>query len=139
MAFSHGSKAKFQLKNAAGSLTDISAYITSISMPHAIESADVSVMGNTAKQFVVGLEDGSISIDWKVDPVIEILLDGIKFGITAGGPSAFQYDPQGTATGLSRYSGNCFLTSYNIDTSVSDSAKGTATLQITGAITRVTQ
>lgn len=138
MAFSHGSKAKFSLDNNAGTLTDISAYITGISMPRSIDTAEVSVMGNTAKQYVTGLEDGTFSLDIKFDPVIDALLDGIKFGITGGGTVSFRYDPAGSTTGLPRYSGECWLTGYEVGTDVGDAATISVSLQTTGGITRST-
>lgn len=145
MPFAHGSKAKFRLDNAAGTLTDISSYVTSVSLSNELDTADVSVMGNTAKQFVVGLSGGSISLEGKFDPVIHAQLAAIVANngtITGGNTLEWQYDPQGSTTGLPRLSGasaasgsGCYLTSYEINTDVGDGGSWSATLQVTGAVT----
>ena len=44
-------------------------------MPRSLDTADVSVLGNTAKQYVTGLEDETISLGIKYDPTIDALLD----------------------------------------------------------------
>lgn len=139
MAFSHGSKAKFSLDNAGGTLTDISDYVAGVSLPRSLDVADVSVLGDTAKQYVTGLEDATITLDIKYDPVIDAHLDGIKNGLTAGGTISFQYDPQGTGSGLPRFTGECWLTGYDVNTGVGGEATANATLQVTGGVTRATQ
>lgn len=148
MPFAHGSKAKFRLDNAAGTLTDISMYVTSVGLSNELDTADVSVMGNTAKQFVVGLSGGSISLEGKFDPVIHTQLTAIVANngtITGGNTLEFQYDPQGTGAGLPRFAGasgtstGCFLTNYEVSTDVGDGGTWSATLQITGAVTVTAQ
>jgi hypothetical protein len=138
MAFRHGSKAVFRLDNNAGSLQDLSAYISSISMPFEMDTASIDVMGGTYKQSVTGLAGGSISLQGKFDPVLDAHMNGILFGITGGASVSYQYDPQGATTGLPRYSGEAWLTSYEATTDVGDAGSWSAQLQTTGTITRGT-
>lgn len=139
MAFSHGSKAKISVDNAAGTLTDISSYVSSIGMPQSLDTASVDVMGSTSKQSVTGLSEGTVTLDGKFDPTLDALMDGIKYGLTAGGMITIRYDPQGnSATGLPRYTMEAWLTSYEVSTDVGDAASWTATFSVTGAITRST-
>lgn len=138
MAFGHGSKAKFRLDNNAGTLTDLSNYTSGVSMPRSVDTAEVSVLGNTAKQYVPGLEDATLSVDFREDPVVDAHLDGIKFGITGGASVTFQYDPQGSTSGLPRFGGECWLTSFELNTDVGDAGTISASFQITGGVTRTT-
>lgn len=138
MPFSHGSKAKVSLDNSAGTLTDISSYVTNISMPRSLDTSDASVLGLTSKQYVVGMDDATVSLDCKFDPVIDALLDGIKYGTAAGTSLTLRYDPQGSTTGLPRYTMECWLTSFEVNTPIGDVASISVSLQVTGGITRST-
>ena len=77
MAFNHGRKQAFKLDNSGGSLTTLSTYITSISMPKSIDLADVTTLTKNSKVFVVGLEDNKISISGKWDPTLDGHVAGI--------------------------------------------------------------
>jgi hypothetical protein len=134
MAFKHGSKATFRIDNNAGTLQDLSAYISSISMPFEIDTASIDVMGSTYKQSVTGLAGGQISIQGKFDPIPDAHFNGILFGITGNATVSFEYKPQGGSSPV--YTGECWLTSYEATTDVGDAGSFSAQLQTTGTITR---
>ena len=134
MAFKHGSKATFRLDGNAGTLVDLSTYISSVGMPFEMDTASVDVMGGTYKQSVTGLAGGTISLQGKFDPTLDAHMNGILFGITGGATVSFEYKPQGTASPV--YTGECWLTSYEITTDVGDAGSWSASLQTTGTITR---
>jgi len=134
MAFKHGSKATFRLDNNAGSLQDLSTYISSVGMPFEMDTASIDVMGGTYKQSVTGLAGGSISLQGKFDPVLDAHMNGILFGITGGASVSFEYKPQGGSSPV--YTGECWLTSYEVTTDVGDAGSWSATLQTTGTISR---
>lgn len=129
MAFSHGSKATLTV-NAVG----LTGYLSDVSMSRDFDTAETSTLGSTDKSYVPGLRDGSFSCSGMVDPAFDAALDAMTGLIVA-----FVYRPQGAGTGLTEYSGNCILTSYNIKTGVGDMASADVEFQRTGALTRVVQ
>jgi hypothetical protein len=134
MAFNHGSKASFQV-NDGTSLRDLSSYLTSVSFPQSVDTAEVTALGATAKSYIVGLKDSTISIEGIYDPTADGYLNTIA-GLTAA--TAFEYYPNGTPVGSTKpkFSGNCFLVSYEVSTPVDGAASFTAEFQVSGAVTR---
>lgn len=138
MAFTHGSQAKFKLGDAAGVLQDLSAYITSISMPREIEEGETTTLaaGATgARTFIPGLIGATISLEGKFDPALDTHMNGILRLIRD-----FEYYPAGEPAGATKpkYSGECFVTSYETDTDVDNPSEWSAELRITGVVARAT-
>lgn len=126
MAFSHGSLATLSVNSVS-----FTAYLNEASYADSIDFAETTTLGNTAKQYVPGLDDGTFKCSGFFDPTADAALVAMKRAIVP-----FIYQPQGAGTGKVQYAGNCILTSYNIGTNVSDAASGDAEWQITGAVTR---
>lgn len=135
MAFGHGSKAVFKIQDSGGVSRDISAYIRSASLPRSIDTAETTVLGLTAKTYIPGLHDATISIEGIWDPTVDGYLDGIAGFATA---RTWEYHPQGTASGTIKYSGSCIETSYETSDPVDDVGTFTAEFQVTGVVTRAT-
>jgi len=134
MAFSHGKDCDigFGTHAVPGTATDITAYVTSVTMPREIDTAETSCMGDTDKSFLAGLKGANISIEGKFDPTVDAHLDGI-----AGDDGIiFEYYPQGNSAGKVKYTGSCILTSYEVSESVDDAGSFSAEFQISGAVTR---
>lgn len=136
MAYSHGSKAALKV-NDGSSLRDLSPYLTSVSFPKSIDTAEVSTLADTAKEYIIGLSDATISADGIYDPTLDGWLASIAATTSVTG-LAFEYHPQGTGSGNVKYSGNCYLTSYEIGTPVDGAASVTLEFQVTGAVTKGT-
>jgi len=134
MAFVHGSVGVFQLGTAAtpGTPTAISAFLTSVNAPFSVDTAETTTLGATAKSYLAGLEDSTISIEGKFHVTIDAHLNGIRRLANI----AFVYGPAGSAVGSPRYSGTCMLTSYNPEGGVDDVASFSAEFQVTGAVLR---
>jgi hypothetical protein len=135
MAFSHGSKASFQIDDAGGTLRDITAFLTSVGLSRAADMAEVSTLGTTSKQYIPGLLDGTLPLEGPFDPTVDGYLAGILGFETA---RDFEYYPAGTPVGATKpkYTGTVFLASYDIDTGMDDAATISGELQLTGAVTR---
>lgn len=133
MAFGHGSKAVFKITDAGGTLRDISAWLTSVAENFTADVAEITALGSLAKAYIAGLVDGTIDAEGKYDPTPDGYLAGILGFANA---RAFEYHPQGTAGGTPKYTGSCFLTSYNPVHPVDDAGSFTASFQVTGAVTR---
>lgn len=135
MAFSHGKDTVFKVDNAAGALTDISAFLRSVSFPETLETAEVTVFGKASKEYIVGLKDSTLSIEGKWDPTPDAHLSGI---LGASATKTFEYGPEGSAVGKVKYTGEAILTAYNKDSPLDDAAGFTAEFQVTGNVSRTT-
>lgn len=108
----HGSKAKFYLGT-----TDISEYLTSVELGGELDTAEVSALGDTNKQYVVGLQDASISVEGNLSKEADAAFTAL-FGQTVG--TAFKYFPVGSAAGLRQVSGSVYMSEYSPSTPVDD-------------------
>lgn len=133
--FRHGKSTAFKVDNSSGTLTDISNTLTDVTFPQTIETAETTAFGASAKTYIVGLTDSTISVSGTWDATVDAHLAGI-LGQTAS--VSFEYGPEGTTSTYIKYSGECYLTSYEKSGSVGDAVKYSAEFQVTGAVTRGT-
>jgi len=135
VAFKHGSKAVIKLGTSAAPTTpsDISQYCTNVGNPRSADTADVTTLGKTSKEYIPGLKDGTLGLEGVFDPTVDAHLEGI-LAVEVG----FEYGPQGSGTGSVKYTGKAILTSYEPDTSIDGAGTWSAELQITGDVTRGT-
>lgn len=141
MAFIHGKNSKFSIDNSAGTLTDISAFCEEVSLSRDIETAEVTAFGNSAKAYITGLSDGTISISGKFDGTASTGIDAVLSGVLGQNATvSWEYQPNNAAVGVSnpKYSGEGILTSYEVSGSVGDAVTWSAEIQSTGTITRAT-
>lgn len=141
MAFTHGKKSKFEIDNSAGTPVDISAYCDEVSLSRDIETAETTTFGDNAKEYIIGLTDATISVSGKFDAAGASTVDAVLAGLLGQEASAtFAYTPGGGSPSSSnpKYTGECYVTSYEVSGSVGDVTTFSASLQCTGAITRTT-
>lgn len=135
MAFVHGKSAVFKLDDSGGTLRDLSSYLEDVSFPRSIETAETTTFGSSAKSYITGLTDATISISGKFDATA----DGYLAGVVGNSATlSFEYGPAGSTGGNVKYTGECILTSYEVGATVGDAVTATAELQVTGSITRTT-
>jgi hypothetical protein len=135
MPFVHGKSAVFKVDDSGGTLRDISAFLEEVSFPRSVETAETTTFGNSAKTYITGLSDATISISGSFDATADGYLAGVLGGATA---LEFEYGPAGSAGGTIKYSGTCIMTSYEVSSPVGDKVAASAEFQVTGAITRGT-
>jgi len=133
--FRHGKNAVFKVDNSGGTLTDISNTLNSVSFPREIETLETTSFGSSNRSYVVGFTDATISIEGSFDATVDAHLAGI-LGQEAS--VSFEYGPEGSTAGYVKYTGECYLTSYETSAGVGDIVSMTAEFQVTGAITRGT-
>jgi hypothetical protein len=133
MAFVHGKSAYFNLDTVGGTPTDLSAYCDNIDFSAAMEAAETTTFGNSAKTFIAGLNDATFSVSGNFDPA----LDAHMTGILAAHPASltFVIGPQGSTGGQREIGGECLLTGYTVNPPVGDKVTFTADFQVTGAVT----
>lgn len=131
--FRHGKSTSFKVDNAGGSLTDISTTLTDVSFPQSVETAETTSFGSSAKSYIVGLSDSSLSVSGNFDATVDAHLAAIT-GQAA--TVSFEYGPEGTTAGQVKYTGEAILTSYEKSGAVGDVVTYSAEFQVTGAVTR---
>jgi hypothetical protein len=133
--FRHGKSTVFKVDNSGGSLTDISNTLTDVGFPQTVDTAETSTFGSSAKSYVVGLTDSSLSISGNFDATVDAHLAGI-LGQSAS--VSFEYGPEGSTAGYVKYTGEALMTSYEKSGAIGDVVSYSAEFQVTGAITRGT-
>ena len=133
--FRHGKSTAFKIDDSGGTLRDISNTLTDVSFPQSVDTAETSAFGDSAKTYIVGLTDSTISVSGNFDATVDGYLAGVLGQAT---PLEFEYGPEGTTNGLVKYTGNCYLTSYEKSGAIGDVVSYSAEFQVTGAVTRGT-
>lgn len=135
MAFKHGSRAILHITDVNGVYQNFSQYIGNTTFTGPIDAADVTTLGAYAKRYIDGLRDHSFPLDGPWTPEVDDWLFAI---MSSSAYSEFRYAPGGSVTGYPSYSGSVLLTSYEVTAAVSDAAKFTATMQVSGCTTKTT-
>jgi hypothetical protein len=132
--FRHGKSAVFKIGSSGtpGTATAISDAVREITFPRSIETGETTSFGSSAKTYLVGLSDATISISGVFDATYDAQLAGLT-GIDG---VAFEYGPSGSTVGMIKYTGSCVMTSYELSSPVGDVVTFTAQFQVSGAITR---
>jgi hypothetical protein len=133
--FRHGKSTVFKVDNSGGTLTNISDTLTDVSFPQSVDTAETSAFGSSAKSYVVGLTDSTISISGNFDATVDAHLAGV---LGQAASLSFEYGPEGSTNGFVKYTGECYLTSYEKSGAIGDVVTYSAEFQVTGAITRGT-
>lgn len=138
--FSHGKNSKIEVDDAAGVLFDLSPVANSVSMPRPIETAETSHFGSSAKEYVVGLNDSTVSISGLFDAAVDAKIGAVIDALAADTIQSVTvvYGPQGGATGKVKYTCEVIWTSYDVSTGVGDVVNFSLEGQRTGPTVRGT-
>ena len=132
--FVHGKSTNFTLDDTAGSVRDISNTVTSVDFPETLDTAETTAFGSSAKSYIVGLTDATISVSGIWDATV----DGYIAGGAEPASRSFVFGPAGSTAGNVKYTGEAIVTSYSISNPVGDVVTYSLDLQVTGAISRTT-
>lgn len=137
MAFVHGKNAYIQLDNSAGTLTSLTSVANEVTYSMSIETAETSVFGVSAKQYITGQNDATISISGLFDATSAAVIEGTIDALIAGtlASATVVFGPEGNGTGKKKISAETIVTSYEIGASVGDVVSLSVELQRTGAST----
>ena len=133
--FRHGKSTVFKVDNSGGSLTDISNTLTDVSFPQSVDTAETSTFGSSAKSYVVGLTDSTLSVSGNFDATVDAHLAAV---LGQAASLSFEYGPEGSTAGYVKYTGEAYLTSYEKSGAIGDVVSYSAEFQVTGSITRGT-
>lgn len=134
MAFVHGKTSHL----AFGTDTtedNISTYTDSVDFPREVEEVETTTFGATAKTFLLGFEESTVSAEGPWDTALDALL-----APKLGSATAYKivYGPAGNTGGYVRYKATAILKSYSVTGGVSDPVRWSAEWRISGAVTRDT-
>ena len=132
--FVHGKSTNFQLDDTSGTIRDISNTVTSVDFPETLDTAETTAFGSSAKSYIVGLTDATISVSGIWDATV----DGYIAGGAEPASRSFVFGPAGSTVSNVKYSGEAIVTSFSISNPVGDVVTFSLDLQVTGAITRGT-
>jgi hypothetical protein len=134
MSFAHGKDAVFSLDDSGGTLRSIKIYLNSVTgLPGARALSEVTAFGDAGTKSLPGLANVTFQIGGHYDATastgVATVLNGLR---TATATASFEYGPAGSATGALKILGECWMTEYTIDASVSDRVPVAATFQVEG-------
>ena len=136
MSFVSSHLSRVSYDNAAGSLTDISAYVTSIAgVDFTRASLDTTSINDAAMTAILGLRGGqSVTISGNYHGTMHTQAIAIE-ALNTNATQTVRYSPAGTGSGLPFVSVETVMESYTISTSVNGLVTYTLTLKATGAAT----
>ena len=137
MAFIHGKNAFIQLDNSSGVLTDLSSISNEVSFSLSIDTAETSVFGINAKQYITGQNDATISLSGLFDATSATVIEGTIDALIAStiASASLVFGPEGNAAGKKKYTQEVIVTSYEISAPVGDVVSLSVEFQRTGATT----
>ena len=138
MAFFDSGSSRFIIDDARGAERDLSAFVTHVSgLPGRRALREVTALSDSGRKFVPGAEEAAI------------LVRGVFDGARAAGPDAvlgalrthgaavdFTYAPRGTAKGAVKYSGKCWVESYEVSSEAGRRVEFAARLRVDGNVER---
>ncbi len=117
MAFKHGSKAKVYANGY-----DLSGFLKQFSVSAKADAHEASTFGDTAKDYIAGLKDATLSAEGVYDGATGAI-DAILEAALGDDSSIWTYFPQGeSAVGDDGYGFDAVTTGYEVSTPVNDVA-----------------
>ena len=138
MSFFDSRVSVFKVTDTSAVSQDLSAYLTEIGgLPGPRNLNEVTALGDTGTKSIPGLEDVSVSLGGIFDDTANTGPDDVLGDLrTHTAAVAFEYAPQGTSGGDVKYSGTCWVETYELGSKVGNRVEFTATLKVEGAVTR---
>jgi len=121
---------------------DVSAYLTNISFPLTKYALETTTFGDNSRDYIEGLMSATISLSGRWDGAGSTAIDGVLHtAYDSGSLVVFKLNPTGTATfspSAPGYTGDMVVTNYTHDTGFDGVVTFSATLQVSGTVTRAT-
>lgn len=121
------SKDEVLFVDSAGTLTNVSAYLTGLTFSNSGNVIQTTTFGDVYQTYIRGQADLTFSIEGIYDPFMGTLL----FALGTAGTGSWEFYPQGTASGKLRYGGEALLTSASVPGSLDEAVTFSAEFQVT--------
>lgn len=131
MAKTHSKNSVFKVGT-----TDLSAWTTNVEWPMTGDTAETSAFGSTAKTYVRGLTDATITISGQYDAATggpDVTLQTLVDDATT---TTVIYQPDGPGTGKIEYTAGTFATTYTPSSDLGGVVAYAAEFQVSGVVTR---
>ena len=138
MAFIDGKGSRFSITDTSGTMRDLSAYITEVrGLPGERALNDVTALGDSGTRFKPGGESVVFTLRGLFDDSAAVGADAVlgtlRYHDT---PTRFEYAPAGLTADSPRYTGDCWVKSYEILSRAGEPVSWGATLQVEGTTNR---
>ena len=108
-------------------------------LPGTRDLNDATALGDSGSRFIPGLQRVTIDLSGMFDDTATSGPDAVLGPLrTHTSAVDFEYGPEGSATGDVKYSGTCWVVSYDLRSRVGWLVEWSATLQVEGTVTRGT-
>ena len=138
MAFINGRGSRFRITDAGGTMRDLSAYIMEVrGLPGERALNEVTALGDSGARYKPGGELVSFTLRGLFDDSAVVGADAVLGALRYyDTPTRFEYAPAGLTAGRPRYTGNCWVKSYEILSRAGEQVSWEATLQVEGTANR---
>lgn len=140
MAFAHSKDSVFSMDDSGGTLRALTAFTDSVSgLPGGRGLSSVTAFGDLGEKNIPSTANVTFSAGGSWDNTATTGPDAVLSSLrTATATASFEWGPEGATTGDIKYSGECWLTDYTTDTSVTNKVTWQASFQVDGVVTRGT-
>lgn len=140
MARAHGKNAVFSLDDSSGTLRTLTTSVDNVSgLPGARELSEVTAFGDGGVKNIPGLVNVQFTVSgsWEntatTGPIA--VLNSL---MTATATATFEYGPDSSTSGRIKYTGECWLSGFEVAAAVHDKVPFSATFQVDGVVTVTT-
>ena len=134
--FHHSKDSNMYLDDSAGSLREITAYVTGVDgLPGTQELSDITPFGQQGHNFIPGLKNATFTLTYfyNSDPSSSGGLIDLMFGIFGStSTKSFEWYPGGSSG--KKLSGECWLTNPGPNSRVGEAVAGSAEFQVDGTV-----
>ncbi len=140
MTFFDSKVSKFLIDDTGSVQRDLSAYLTDVrGLPGPRNLNEVTALGDSGARFIPGLEDVAVSLAGIFDDTASSGPDAVLGPLRTHGTAVdFEYGPEGSTAGDVKYSGTCWVLSYELRSRVGNRVEWTASFQVEGTVARGT-
>lgn len=130
----HGSKAVFKFSDVVGGVIDLSSYLEHVTLEDIKVTDESTAVTAMSKSYVGGYADAKIHLDGKMDAQIETWLRPLRKLSKSTARRAWEYAPEGTASGKPKIIGQGILITFQIISKWDDVARWMGEIQVSGDV-----
>lgn len=122
---------------------EVSSYLTNISQPLTKDALETTTMGDSARDYIEGLKGATISLSGRWDGASSTAIDAVLANAYNNSSLVtFKLNPTGVSpdftTSAPGYTGSMIVTNYEHNAAFDGVVSFSATLQVSGTVTRAT-